>query len=217
MTEKSARELLADVQRMEAFETGPLVARLAVLATFDPALLEDQVSAGDLVRPLCTQLNRDDDRAEWMLSDDSRIRALVATIERSGFEHLAVLRAHATTHFDTALQRMLDVALRAEDIPVDQRDDDELVASLRVWHWLTEAVASAGKNVQFQLRPDKDTIEAQLAIRETTRAVRVLANEGCVGRDRELAALRAYRASLAKGHWPTTPRWWCMGSAGSVS
>jgi hypothetical protein len=199
MTEKSARELLADVQRMEAFETGPLVARLAVLATFDPALLEDQVSAGDLVRPLCTQLNRDDDRAEWMLSDDSRIRALVATIERSGFEHLAVLRAHATTHFDTALQRMLDVALRAEDIPVDQRDDDELVASLRVWHWLTEAVASAGKNVQFQLRPDKDTIEAQLAIRETTRAVRVLANEGCVGRDRELAALRAYRASRPQG------------------
>lgn len=199
MTGKSARELLADVQRMEAFETGPLVARLAVLATFDPALLEDQVSAGDLLRPLCTQLKRDDDRAEWILSDDSRIRALVATIERSGFEHLAVLRAHTTTHFDTALQRMLDVALRAEDIPVDQRDDDELVALLRVWHWLTEAVATAGKNVQFQLRPDKDTIEAQLAIRETTRAVRVLADEGCVGRDRELAALRSYRASRPEG------------------
>ncbi|MEO3854059.1 ATP-binding protein [Acrocarpospora sp. B8E8] len=181
------RDLAETLRRQADFRDDlartPMVEYLALLGTFKAA----DVSA-DVLRLLCERLPRD----EAMLSEGPRIDALAAMLRRGGAGEPARVRALLGDPPATPLQRMLDSFVLDLRIPVAERDEDELVASISVWRWFTDALALAGLSGQVPVLPDLDMIERRLSLLDLTRAVRTLVNDGCFGRERELAALHRH-------------------------
>jgi AAA ATPase domain/Effector-associated domain 1 len=185
-----AQALLKEAERGEELAHSGMVERLAILATFDPRRL-DGPDAHDVVHLLCESLPSQ----EAILRERQRIDALVGMLQRGGHAELARVRRSVEPHTNSPLQRMLDAFVLGDRPALDDRDEDELLASLTVWQWVTEAVAHAGQTLEAPIEPGKDAIESRLALLDVTRAIRRLARSGCVGREAELARLHAYRRS----------------------
>jgi len=189
---EQAQLILDEALRTEELARSPLTARLALLATFDPLLLADD-DTGDVVRLLCRRLPRHDGHQAAMLDERWRIEAIAAVLRAGGLAELARVRATVEAHHDTPLQRMMDAFVRGGALPVDMDDENDLLAALEAWRWASEAVARAQLTTAVTIEPGRDVIESRLALLDVTRAVRRLAESGCVGRERELARLSAYR------------------------
>jgi hypothetical protein len=186
--------LIAQSERADELAGSRLVEQLAVLGTFDPAQLKGS-QAHDVVELLCQQLPSQD----AILDERRRIDALVRMLERGGRQQLAKVRRRVKPHEQSPLQRMLDAFVFGTGPPVEERSEDELLASLEVWRWATEAVARAHLIGGITIEPTRDAIESRLALMDVTRAVRRLSDAGLVGREAELDALRAYRRSDEPG------------------
>jgi len=193
MDRDAAYSLLAETRRADQLAGTDLAAQLAVLGTFDPAQIGVDDDAAEVVELLCTPLLPRDDHAEAAIADPRRVEALARVLADGGRAALARLRDRVTPGADTPLQRMLDAFVRDRSVPVDERSEDELVASLDVWRWATEAVARAGLGGAVEVEPSREEIESRLALLDVTRPVRKLVEGRCVGRERELAELHAYR------------------------
>jgi hypothetical protein len=185
---EGAAVLLAEAKRIEVLSQSTLVEQLAVVGTFEPRTLNDP-DAQDIVNLLCDRLPS----REVMLRDSTRVEALAKVLARGGTGELRQLRRRVeVSRQGSALQRMLDAFVIGDGPPVRLRDEDELLASLSVWRWATEAVARAGQSNEVSIEPDKDAIESRLALLDVTRAIRRLARAGCVGRDNALQRLHDY-------------------------
>jgi cellulose synthase operon protein C len=195
MDAERARSVLAEAERSDRLAELPLVEQLAVLGTFDPERLGDGKEVTAVVRLLCRHLPAQGSRQEAILLDERRIDALAMMMARGGRPVLIKTRGSVQLSYDTPLQRMLDAFVLNRSVPVEARDEDELLASLEVYRWATEAVARAGLTVDVSTGPTRDEIESRLALLDVTRAVRTLDEGGCIGREHELARLHAYRAA----------------------
>ena len=184
--------LLADAERGEELAGSARVEQLAVIATFDPARLADGADDPDILRLLCKQIPSPLGRPAVILREGRRIDALARMLERGGPAELARTRAAVDPGDDSPLQRMLDGFVLGPGMPVGERDEDELMASLEVWRWATEAVARARLSSSVRVDPSRDLIEGRLALLDVTRPVRKLTEAGCLGRDAELTRLHAY-------------------------
>jgi hypothetical protein len=187
---EGAQALLQEAERGEELAHSEMVERLAVLATFDPQRL-DGPDAHDVVRLLCESLPTH----EAILRERQRIDALVGMLQRGGHAELTRVRRSVEPHTDSPLQRMLDAFVLGGGPLLEERNEDELIASLTVWQWVTEAVARAGQTLEAPIEPGRDAIESRLALLDVTRAIRRLASSGCIGREAELARLHEYRRS----------------------
>ena len=123
-------------------------------------------------------------------------------LKRGGLPELARVRATAASLvIDGPLQRMLDAFVLGAGPMLEERDEDELLASLEVWRWATEAVARAGLTRELYIGPDKDEIESRLALLDVTRAVRRLAGRRLRrprGGARETARVPAHAAAATR-------------------
>jgi len=188
---ESAHALLVAAEREDELGRCPLVERLALLGTFDPQRLDESQRARDVMKLLCERLPSRD----AILGERWRVDALVRMLRRGGRAELARVRRTVAPHVESPLQRMLDAFVLGGGPSVGERDQDELLASLEVWRWATEAVARAGRSGEISIEPGSDEIESRLALLDVTHAVRRLAAAGCVGRESELALLHEYRQS----------------------
>lgn len=182
-----ADRLQFDADRSDELASSVTVERLALTGIFGPSTL-DSDEARDIGRLLCDELPSH----QFMLRERIRIGALTTMFERAGHAELVRVRHSFAPDMDSPLQRMLDAVVLGGGAPLDQRNEDELLASLLVWRWITEASARGGATLDMPILPSKDAIESQLALSDVTRAVRKLAGSGCVGRDKELARLHEY-------------------------
>jgi cellulose synthase operon protein C len=194
-----ARAVLAEAEHSDQLAELPLVERLAVIGTFDPGGLAGGKKAAAVVQLLCKQLPPQAGRREAILADERRIDALAAMLARGGKPVLVQARGSVQPDYDTPLQRMLDAFVLDRSLPVAERDEDELLASIEVYRWATEAVARAGLTVGVSTGPSLDEIESRLALLDVTRAVRTLDEQGCVGREDELTRLHAYLTAPPAG------------------
>lgn len=184
--------LLADAERSDELASSTSVEELAVLATFDPARLTGSADGRDILRLLCKRIPTPQGRPAAILRERCRIDALASMLERGGPAELARIRAAIDPGDDSPLQRMLDGFVLGPGTPVGERDEDELMASLEVWRWATEAIAQARLSSSVRVEPGRDLIEGRLALLDVTRPVRKLTEAGCIGRDAELSRLHAY-------------------------
>ena len=180
----------SSVARLTELAESRTVERLAIWAAFDPDALDD--AAG--LRPLCEELRGAGGRREWMLRESIRVEALARALTRGGQSELRRLRAEAgpVALEESPLQTVLDAAIADTVPPVDLLGEDELIAALHVGRWFTQAAARAGRSGLIPQRLDRDPIEARLSLLETIRPIRELTADGCIGRDNERAALRAF-------------------------
>lgn len=191
---ENPQSLLAEERRRDQLGRSATVAQLAVLGMTDrrhlsATLGSDHADLDDIVSLLCRSLPS----GEVLLADQPRITALARLLERGGLAELAHVRRSTVHAPDSPLQRMLDAFILGEGPTLEERDENELVASLDVWRWATEAVALAHLVGEVSVTPGKDAIESRLALLDVTRAVRRLAEAGCLGRDAALAQLHLYR------------------------
>jgi AAA ATPase-like protein len=199
LPEPASTRLLEDAQLGDELATTRLVERLAVLATFDPIGVAGDEVGPDVLRLLCRPIVTADGRPAAMLAGRRRVDALAAMLRRGGPGELRSTRDHIEADHDTPLQRMLDAFTLDRHLPVNARNEDELLASLDVWQWATEAIARADQLGKLWVEPDRDQIEGRLALLDVTRAVRRLTSEGCLGRERELEQLHRF-ARTARGY-----------------
>ena len=197
MDRDHALSILAEARLAERLVGSELAARLALLATFDPQRLGDEPAADDVVRLLCRRLPARDGRQVAMLDDRWRIEAVTALLRAGGPPLLRRVRSSVEAHHDSPLQHMVDAFVDGRRLPVDMTDENDLLAALDVWRWASEALARARLSTAVSIEPGRDVIESRLALLDVTRAVRRLADAGCVGRERELKHLHAYRLSAA--------------------
>ena len=179
--------LSAQADRRERLESSTTVEQLATQGPFAPEQLNGPDGA-EILELFCERLPS----GMAILREATRVDAMVRVLERGGHAELRRRRESVHPHVDSPLQRMLDALVIGEGRPLGERTDDELLASLLVWRWATEAAARAGRTGQIRIHPGKDAIESELALRDVTRAIRRLSGSGCVGRDAELARLRDY-------------------------
>ncbi|QOD05017.1 effector-associated domain EAD1-containing protein [Pseudarthrobacter sp. BIM B-2242] len=193
---ENAEVLLAEAQRRSLLGRSALAEQLALLGTFSPdrlstALAADDEGEGD-PRSVLELLSRRLPSGELMLEDLPRINALTRMLSRGGHPELARVRRTISNVSDSPLQRMLDAFVLGGGPELEERDEDELIASLDVWGWATEAVARAHLVGLSPVTPGKDAIESRLALLNVTRAVRRLAAGGCLGREVQLGRLHGY-------------------------
>jgi hypothetical protein len=194
MDPECAQVLLAEASLCDELAESDLAERLAVLGTFDPARIEDAgVPAAEIVRLLCRRLPARQMQPRAVLAETWRIDVFARLLQRGGQAELARIRRQVEPEYEDPLQRMLDAWVLGTETPLEQRDEDELLASLDVWRWATEAVARAGLTGKVSTGPTRDDIESRLGLLEVTRAVRKLVENGCLGRDAELRRLHEYR------------------------
>jgi AAA ATPase domain/Effector-associated domain 1 len=167
-----------------------MVERLATRASFDPDALDNATA----LQPLCEELHGTGGRREWMLRESIRVEALAKALNRGGRGELQTLRADAgaVAAEESPLQMVLDSAIADTVPPVTLLSEDELVAALHVGRWFTKAAAHAGRSDLIPKGLDRDPIEARLSQLEMIRPIRELTADGCIGRDKERAALRAF-------------------------
>lgn len=206
--------LVALAERRESLATSPLVERLAVVATFDPGRI-DHPDLDDVLRFFCEHRLGPGDADSRTLASVPRVDALTGMLERGGFEELRAIRRPADVHADSPLQRMLDAFVDQRDIIVGERTEDELLAWLQVLQWSEEALSRSGRTAWAStVGATRDEIEGRLEQLEVTRAVRALAEAGCIGRDAELARLHAYRREPARGSLSEDPAFVVHGVGG---
>jgi len=199
METERATTLLYEARRGNELAASETARGLAVLGPFDPARLEGSTESEEVLALLCRPLPPRDGRRESLLRDARRVDVLARILREGGRDGLARTRKAVAQDLDSPLQRMLDAFVLDVDVPVDARGEDELIASLDVYRWATEAVARAGLTKSIPVQPGRDAIEGRLALLEVTRPVRRLVAGGCVGRERELALLHAYRSAQPQG------------------
>ena len=199
MDRELAFVLLEEDQRSDRLASSAVAEQLAVLGTFDPRRLRDDGDSDAVLRLLCRRLPSHENRPEAILSERRRIDALARMLDRGGRDELARVRVAAKPDYDTPLQRMLDAIVLGGGTPVEARGEDELLVSLDVWRWATEAVARARRTGEVAIEPSRDLIESRLALLDVTRAVRKLAEAGCFGREAELERLHSYRTQPPAG------------------
>jgi hypothetical protein len=189
-----AQALLDDASRSDELARSQLAERLAVLGTFDPERLTDEDDGADTLRLLCQRLPGRQLQPRAALAESWRVGALARMLQRAdGPAELGRVRGQIEPDYDSPLQRMLDAWVLGTDRPLEHRDEDELLASLDVWRWATEAVARAGLTGKVATGPARDEIESRLALLEVTRPVRRLVEPGCLGREAELQRLHEFR------------------------
>src|ERR1700754_3206235 len=186
MVSERAGALFHEARRGNELAASATARGLAVLGPFDPARLEGSADSEEVLALLCRPLPPRDGRRESLLRDARRVDVLAEILREGGHDGLARTRKAVDQDLDSALQRMLDAFVLDEDVPVEARGEDELIASLDVYRWATEAVARAGLTTSIAVKPGRDAIEGRLALLEVTRPVRRLVEGGCVGREREL-------------------------------
>jgi hypothetical protein len=166
-----------------------LVETLAVLATFDP---DEDVPEGLRlsVEQISDRLTASDGRPEWILKERIRIDVLARLLAHGGRRRLARARKGAKPR-DTPLQRLLDAVVYDKEIKLDSLSEEELVAALHVGRWCA-AAGSLARAPKFAIAFDRDRIEGRLALIETTRPLREITRDGCVGREAELERLRLH-------------------------
>jgi hypothetical protein len=191
MVSERATALLHQARRGNELAASATARDLAVLGPFDPARLEGNDESREVLALLCQPLAPREGRRESLLHDARRVDVLARILRESGHDGLARTRKAVDQDLDSPLQRMLDAFVLDEDVPVEVRGEDELIASLDVYRWVTEAIARAGQTTSISVEPGRDAIEGRLALLEVTRPVRRLVEGGCVGRERELALLHA--------------------------
>jgi hypothetical protein len=202
MDPDGALALLAEAELSERLSTDPQVEKLAVLGPFNPDRLggtgEDgpDRDAAAILSLLCRRLPSGGAPQLVILTERVRIDALTRVLLRGGRDELMSVRSSAGGTTNSPLQRMLDAFVIGPGAPVESQDQDELLASLEVWRWMTEAVARAGLTAKIPVEPRKDVIEGRLALLQVTSAVRRLAELGCIGRADELRKLHAHVQSL---------------------
>jgi AAA ATPase domain len=199
MASERAAALLYEARRGNQLAASATARGLAVLGPFDPARIEGNAESEEVLALLCRPLPPRDGRRESLLRDARRVDVLAKILRESGHDGLAATRTALAQDLDSPLQRMLDAFVLDKDVPVEARGEDELIASLDVYRWATEAVARAGLTGSISVEPGRDAIEGRLALLEVTRPVRRLVEGGCVGRERELALLHAYRGAPPEG------------------
>lgn len=209
-----AEGLVALAERRESLAMSPLVERLAVLATFDPARI-DHPDLDDVLRFLCERRVPSGDVDGRILRSGPRIDALTTILERGGFDELRATRQRAGEHTDSPLQRMLDAFVDQRDLTVAERTEDELLAWLEVLRWSEEALSRSGTTTQATtVGATRDEIEGRLEQLEVTRAIRALDEAGCIGRDAELERLHAYRREPVRGGLSEDPAFVVHGVGG---
>lgn len=190
-----AQELAAVADSVTRLLGDEAVEELALLGTFDP----DRVTGVDPValEHISDPLRPRDGGRQWMLKEGPRTDGLARWLRAERGKR----RTRPPAHYDTPVQRALDHALDGDGAAgvVDDWTDTELLAALDVLRWITTARSKV--DVEFPLPSDldRDRIEAHLALNETLAPIRRLMAGGCLGRDVELAKLRAF--STATGSW----------------
>jgi hypothetical protein len=199
MDRGAATTFLAEAEYKDSLASSEAVERLAVLATFDPGTLPRDESTRDALRLLCHDLPPHGGHDEAILLARPRVEALSRILARGGLPELARVRKSVTVHHDSPLQRMLDSFVLQTGKGAEARDEDELLASLDVWAWATEAIARAGLSARISVQPSREQLEGRLSLLEVTRAVRKLCSGGFVGREPELARLHDFRRTTPPG------------------
>src|SRR5215468_2995431 len=129
------RDMLGDTSGRISLETTPLVARLAVLGSFDPSRIDDPAIA-EVLRSCAVRLHRDDEHQEWMLTESVRVQALAHRLRGGGLAALTALQRDAPVHFDNAVQAKLRAWLADEPPPsLSACSEDELAAWMHVARW----------------------------------------------------------------------------------
>ena len=206
---------VVEAQRRTRLETAPVVARLAVLGSFDPRRIDDAATV-EVLRFCAMRLHRDDAEPEWMLHESVRIQALTHQLRLGGMRALKALRLAGVPHFRNALQTMLDAwLLEGQWSPLTMYSDDELAACAHVARWARSSIALAGLPLSSYAGPSPEDIDGRMAVLEVTRPVRRLVRQPVVGRGRELAALRAYLAEPSRGPLSEDPAF-CIHGIGGV-
>ena len=199
MDPRRVAELSAEAQRRSVLAGSPLVERLSVIAGFDPARFAAEDDYPDAQRLLCEPLAARGGRPEFILAEGPRIDALAGMLRRGRAGELARTRQATGQLPASSLQRALDAFTMEEPWPLNERDEDALVASLEVWRWATEAIALAGLARELQVAPGRDVIEARLAVLGLTRPLRKLLACGFAARSAELDRLHGYCAASTRG------------------
>jgi hypothetical protein len=204
MDPEHAQVLLDEASRADRLARSDLTEQLAVLGAFHPDRLSDADEPVAILRLLCQRLPARQLQPRAVITDGWRIDVLARMLQRDGQDGLGRVRRPMEPDYDEPLQRMLDAWTLGTDTPVEQRDEDELLASLDVWRWATEAVARAGLTGKVATGPTRDEIESRLALLEVTRAVRKLVVAGVIGREAELQRLHEYRLETTAGRGLTS-------------
>ena len=150
--------------------------------------------ADDVLRLLCERLPS---RGRNARRAPAHRRARRGCSSAAVVPELARVRAAAASRLvtDGPLQRMLDAFVLGGGPMLDERDEDELLASLTVWRGRPRPSHSPADARALDRARTRTQIESRLALLDVTRAVRRLAGGGCVGREAELARLHEYRRS----------------------
>jgi AAA ATPase domain len=167
------------------------IAELAVLATFDPNRPPADAMTGGLLESNSIEVEPDHGHQAFMLSESARIEALAEVLRRGGRSGLGEVRAGIEPHYRSPLQRMLDAFVLEGDIPLAERTEDELAASLHVERWSTAALARAALSGE-RVRPSREEIEGRIRVFDVERPIHALLQSGFIGRREELARLKAY-------------------------
>lgn len=190
-----ARFLQAEAERSETLALGVLTDQLAVLGPFDPRRLPGTKDSADTLDLLCRPLRSPSGEPRAILLEYHRVEALERMLRTGGLAELRRARVAASDlGLDevTTLQRFLDAFITKKEVEPELLNEDELIAALEVQRWAAEAVARAGLSREIRAGPDRDLIEARLALLDVTRAPRKLIAPGFLGRERELAILHSY-------------------------
>lgn len=187
----TADELSRLGARLPGVLESPVVEQLAVLATFDPdAAVPPEFRLE--VQAVSDQLADHDGRPEWMLKERTRVHTLARMLRVGGRDALIAARPCAPTVRESALQRMLDTALAGQPVDPDALTQDELVAALHVARWCTAAGSLGGRPDLLPAGFDREQLDGRLALLETTRPIREITRDGCVGRQAERDRLRRH-------------------------
>lgn len=183
----SADEQVAGISALMASD---LIQRLAVVASFDPAIAAtDEHRAA--VEHVSDRLLDRDGRAQLMLKERIRVDVMAELVRRNGRDGLASRRGVAGVH-DTTLDRILGRAISTGTIVIEELDDDELVAALHVGRWLAAAFSRGDRPGETPAGLEREPIEGRLALLATTRPIREITAAGCLGRRNELERLQSH-------------------------
>jgi len=212
----SSDNWLTEAEEREKLVVSPAVARLAVLGTFEPERIEGPEELSTALRLVALQIQRDDERKEWMLTESCRIQALSNVLREGGLDGLSNLRDEQDAHFNSPLQRMLDAFVLHRYVPLEERSEEELVASTHVWRWATRAIARAGLTDKVAVVPRLEEIQGRLSLAEVARPVRKLVANGVIGREVELRRLHEYLHVEPNGRGLTDDPAFCVHGIGGV-
>lgn len=146
-------------------------------ATLDPAARDRAIR---LLLPRCDALTEGPDRGLWALELSERRSALRRLGARTAMRNAL---AASPSRRMTAQQRMFERLLDATPVDLATLDRDEL-AALAVVHGWVEGILDG--------LPDRERLRSTLARADLLAPMQRLAGSGFVGRERELAQLRAY-------------------------